>query len=142
MVITLNIQGVSPEEIREACKQFAEMGINNRIVVKPEDLGISQAPAPSPDVEDSVVEKIVEEVKPVQPARRKWAYNKVKWTKEIEDFIMKRSHLTDSAITEELFRHFRVNCSTSAVNHRLQRIRANTPREIYIDGVFIKHWTD
>lgn len=50
MVITLNIQGASPEEIRETCKQFAEMAINNRIVVKPEDLGISQAPAPSPEV--------------------------------------------------------------------------------------------
>ena len=49
MVITLNIQGASPDEIRETCKQFAEMGINNRVVIKPEDLGISQAPAPSPE---------------------------------------------------------------------------------------------
>ena len=38
MVITLNIQGASPEEIREACKQFAEMGINNRVIVKGERL--------------------------------------------------------------------------------------------------------
>ena len=44
MVITLNIQGASPDEIRETCKQFAEMGINNRVVITPEDLGISQAP--------------------------------------------------------------------------------------------------
>lgn len=51
MVITLNIQGASPEEIREACKQFAEMGINNRVVITPDGLGISQAPAPTPEVQ-------------------------------------------------------------------------------------------
>ena len=51
MVITLNIQGASPEEIREACKQFAEMGINNRIEATPENLGISQAPDPSQEVQ-------------------------------------------------------------------------------------------
>lgn len=131
MEITLTIKGATPAEVREALLKLYNEG----------QPGPVAEPQPV-EVEDSVVEKIVEDVKPVQPARRKWAYNKVKWTKEIEDFIMKRSHLTDSAITEELFRHFRVNCSTSAVNHRLQRIRANTPREIYIDGVFIKHWTD
>ena len=49
MVITLNIQGASPEEIREACKQFAEMCINNRIEVKPEDQVISQSPATTPE---------------------------------------------------------------------------------------------
>jgi len=44
MVITLNIQGASPEEIREACKQFAEMGNNSRITITPEDLGVETLP--------------------------------------------------------------------------------------------------
>lgn len=49
MVITLNIQGASPEEIRETCKQFAEMGINNRIVVRGLDLVKDQVQATTPE---------------------------------------------------------------------------------------------
>lgn len=35
MILTLNIQGATPEEIVETCKQFADMGVNNRITTKP-----------------------------------------------------------------------------------------------------------
>ena len=44
MLITLNIQGATPEEIREACKQFAELGTSSRVVITPEDLGQEALP--------------------------------------------------------------------------------------------------
>lgn len=44
MLITLNLQGATPEEIREACKQFAELGTSSRVFITPEDLGQEAAP--------------------------------------------------------------------------------------------------
>ena len=37
MLITLNLQGATPEEIREACKQFAELGASSSAVITPGD---------------------------------------------------------------------------------------------------------
>lgn len=103
MVITLNIQGASPEEIRETCKQFAEMGINNRIVVKPEDLGGVTLPRERPAA---------------RVPHHRWKDDEILYAVDLYE-----KGVAYKAISEAIKTRFNISVTPAAVSRIIERFR-------------------
>lgn len=138
-MLTIIIKDVA--SIDEAIQQLTQ---ERRVVVTAADLEGQTLQAERPEKAPKAAQESTEapgESKDTKK-RRKYTHRKMRWTKEMEVFLMQNKMFQDTEIAERLRRAFGVSCSKGSISHRIQKVRDNKPRTIYIDGQILRGYTD